>query len=285
MTASVSRVGPTAYVRAALIVEALLYALPVREDRPRRGPGSPRTSSKYPAWPSGRLPVVAGPVLVLLGLTFCIAVGLDPAVVALYRRGLPRWAALTVVLVIALGMFIAREKACYRAISWVCVFRGHIRGRILRDCGAGFAGVEQDRPYEFERTRLIRTSGGDARLASGPRSGNPAAMCVRRERRWSNARLSPRRSRSGCRRFHEHNGSSARRRALYDSHRPERLASGPGSALSLRRTNDHDCSRTPLKGVAVSRLARGGSGALARRGPVRLHRASRSPLSARSARR
>jgi len=50
--------------------------------------------------------VVAGQVLVLLGLAFFIAVGLDPAVVALYRRGLPRWAAVAVVLVVTLGSFI-----------------------------------------------------------------------------------------------------------------------------------------------------------------------------------
>ncbi len=49
--------------------------------------------------------VAAVQVLVLLGLAFFIAVGLDPAVVALYRRGLPRWAALLVVLVVALGTF------------------------------------------------------------------------------------------------------------------------------------------------------------------------------------
>ncbi|MCW3056850.1 MAG: family transporter [Solirubrobacterales bacterium] len=50
--------------------------------------------------------VVAGQVLVLLGLAFFIAIGLDPAVVALYRRGLPRWAALTIVLLLAFGSFI-----------------------------------------------------------------------------------------------------------------------------------------------------------------------------------
>jgi len=50
--------------------------------------------------------VTAGQVLVLLGLAFFIAVGLDPAVVALYRRGLPRWAAVVAVLAVALGVFI-----------------------------------------------------------------------------------------------------------------------------------------------------------------------------------
>ncbi len=49
--------------------------------------------------------VVAGQVLVLLGLAFFIAVGLDPAVVWLYRRGLPRWVALLVVLTAALALF------------------------------------------------------------------------------------------------------------------------------------------------------------------------------------
>ncbi len=58
------------------------------------------------AFALGWIIVVAGQVLVLLGLAFFIAVGLDPAVVAIYRRGLPRWAALTIVLVVALGLFI-----------------------------------------------------------------------------------------------------------------------------------------------------------------------------------
>ena len=49
--------------------------------------------------------VAAEQILVLLGLAFFIAVGLDPAVVWLYRRGLPRWAAVTIVLIAALGLF------------------------------------------------------------------------------------------------------------------------------------------------------------------------------------
>jgi len=51
--------------------------------------------------------VAAGQVLVLVGLAFFIAVGLDPAVLWLYRRGLPRWASVVVVLIAALGLFIA----------------------------------------------------------------------------------------------------------------------------------------------------------------------------------
>src|SRR5690348_2466857 len=50
--------------------------------------------------------VTAGQVLVLLGLGFFIAVGLDPAVVWLYRRGLPRWAAVVAVLAVSLGTFV-----------------------------------------------------------------------------------------------------------------------------------------------------------------------------------
>src|SRR5579871_3661286 len=49
--------------------------------------------------------VAAGQVLVLLGLAFFIAVGLDPAVLWLYRHGMPRWAAVVVVLIMALGLF------------------------------------------------------------------------------------------------------------------------------------------------------------------------------------
>ena len=50
--------------------------------------------------------VAAGQVLVLLGLAFFIAVGLEPAVVWLYRRGLRRWAAISLVLFTALGLFV-----------------------------------------------------------------------------------------------------------------------------------------------------------------------------------
>jgi predicted PurR-regulated permease PerM len=49
--------------------------------------------------------VAAGQVLILLGLAFFIAVGLDPAVLWLYRRGLPRWAAVTIVILASLGVF------------------------------------------------------------------------------------------------------------------------------------------------------------------------------------
>jgi predicted PurR-regulated permease PerM len=50
---------------------------------------------------------IAGQVLVLIGVAFFIAVGLDPVVVWISRRGLPRWAALIVVLVSALALFAA----------------------------------------------------------------------------------------------------------------------------------------------------------------------------------
>jgi predicted PurR-regulated permease PerM len=51
--------------------------------------------------------VVAGQILVLLGLAFFLAAGLDPAVRWLYRRGLPRWAAVIVVLIATLGTLVA----------------------------------------------------------------------------------------------------------------------------------------------------------------------------------
>jgi predicted PurR-regulated permease PerM len=54
--------------------------------------------------------VAAGQVLVLLGLAFFIAVGLDPVVLWMYRRGIPRWAAVTAVvalLIVVVGGFLA----------------------------------------------------------------------------------------------------------------------------------------------------------------------------------
>ena len=54
--------------------------------------------------------VAASEVLILLGLAFFLAVGLDPAVRWIHRRGLPRWTAVVIVLagVLAmLGGFIA----------------------------------------------------------------------------------------------------------------------------------------------------------------------------------
>jgi predicted PurR-regulated permease PerM len=52
------------------------------------------------------LVVAAGQILVLLGLAFFLAVGLDPAVRWLYRHGLPRWAAVSVVLLGAAGIVV-----------------------------------------------------------------------------------------------------------------------------------------------------------------------------------
>jgi len=53
------------------------------------------------------LVVTAGQILVLLGLAFFLAVGLDPAVRWLYRHGLPRWLAVIVVLLASFGLFAA----------------------------------------------------------------------------------------------------------------------------------------------------------------------------------
>ena len=50
--------------------------------------------------------VAAGQILVLLGLAFFIAVGLDPAVRWVHRRGLPRWAAVGFVLAMTLGAVV-----------------------------------------------------------------------------------------------------------------------------------------------------------------------------------
>jgi predicted PurR-regulated permease PerM len=52
------------------------------------------------------LVVSAGQILVLIGLAFFIAVGLEPAVRWLYRRGLPRWLAVAFVLLAALGILV-----------------------------------------------------------------------------------------------------------------------------------------------------------------------------------
>ncbi len=48
--------------------------------------------------------VVAGQVLVLLGLAFFLAVGFDPMVLWLYRRKLPRWLAVAIVVALIVGV-------------------------------------------------------------------------------------------------------------------------------------------------------------------------------------
>lgn len=53
------------------------------------------------------LVTAAAQVLTLLGLAFFIAVGLDPAVTWLARRGLPRWASVVVIVAAGLGVFAA----------------------------------------------------------------------------------------------------------------------------------------------------------------------------------
>jgi predicted PurR-regulated permease PerM len=53
------------------------------------------------------LVVQAKQILILLGLAFFIAVGLDPAVTWLARHRIPRWVAVTLVLAVALGAVVA----------------------------------------------------------------------------------------------------------------------------------------------------------------------------------
>jgi predicted PurR-regulated permease PerM len=49
--------------------------------------------------------VAIGQIIVLVGLAFFLALGLDPGVRWLYHHGVPRWAAVTVVLLAAFGVF------------------------------------------------------------------------------------------------------------------------------------------------------------------------------------
>jgi predicted PurR-regulated permease PerM len=53
----------------------------------------------------GTIVIAIGQVLLLVALSVIIAIGLDPAVKWLTHRGLPRWLAVTAVLVLALGLF------------------------------------------------------------------------------------------------------------------------------------------------------------------------------------
>ena len=53
----------------------------------------------------GTIVLAVGQILLLIALAIVIAVGLDPPVVWLHRRGLPRWAAVATVLAIALAVF------------------------------------------------------------------------------------------------------------------------------------------------------------------------------------
>ncbi len=71
--------------------------------------------------------VQAEQVLVLLGLSFFLAVGLDPAVRWLYRRGLRRWLAVTVVIVAALGVFAGFVAL---AVPVIATQAGHLANAI-----------------------------------------------------------------------------------------------------------------------------------------------------------
>ncbi|MGH2849149.1 MAG: AI-2E family transporter, partial [Solirubrobacteraceae bacterium] len=53
----------------------------------------------------GSIVLAVGQILLLIALAIVIAVGLDPPVAWLHRRGLPRWVAVTAVLAVALGVF------------------------------------------------------------------------------------------------------------------------------------------------------------------------------------
>ena len=81
--------------------------------------------------------VVAGQILVLLGLSFFLAVGLDPAVRWLYRHGLPRWLATTFVLIGALG---ALAGLLFLAVPIIVTEAGHFADNVphyLRSLNSG----------------------------------------------------------------------------------------------------------------------------------------------------
>ena len=73
------------------------------------------------------LVVAAGQILVLLGLAFFIAVGLEPAVRWLYRHGLPRWLAVALVLLVALGILVGFLAA---AIPVIVTQAGHLADQL-----------------------------------------------------------------------------------------------------------------------------------------------------------
>jgi predicted PurR-regulated permease PerM len=113
--------------------------------------------------------VEMGQVLVLLGLSLFIAVGLDPAVHWLHRRRLPRWLAVCVVLFAALGLFaLFVALAVPVLVNQASVLANHLP-HYLRSLNNPHSALGKlNRRYHIvSRLQQLVNKGGTSTLAHG----------------------------------------------------------------------------------------------------------------------
>jgi len=115
------------------------------------------------------LVVEMGQVLVLLGLALFIAVGLDPAVHWLHRRGLPRWVAVCVVLLAAAMLFVGFVALAVPVlVDQAKILAGQIPHylRSLNNHNTTL-GKLNNRYHIVQRLQQLVNKGGTATLAHG----------------------------------------------------------------------------------------------------------------------
>lgn len=115
-----------------------------------------------------QLILTARQVLILIGLAFFVAMGLEPAVSWLVRRRLPRWAAVLVVLVVFAGAVAGLLAAAIPAlVSQAGQFAGEIPGYLhkLQDPHSALGQLNIRFGLEQRVQRLL--SGSDPSLVNG----------------------------------------------------------------------------------------------------------------------
>ena len=117
----------------------------------------------------GSVILAMGQVLVLIALAITIAVGLDPAVVFLVRRGLPRGFAVTAVLVLALAVFagflaLAIPVLVNQATTLANELPGYLHSLNNK---ATFLGKLNERYHVVKAIQKLLDKGGSSAIAGG----------------------------------------------------------------------------------------------------------------------
>jgi predicted PurR-regulated permease PerM len=117
----------------------------------------------------GSIVLAMGQVLVLIALAVTIAVGLDPAVVFLVRRGVPRGLAVTAVLVLALGVFagflaLAIPVLVNQATTLANDLPGYLHSLNNK---ATFLGKLNERYHVVKAIQKLINKGGSSAIAGG----------------------------------------------------------------------------------------------------------------------
>ena len=135
----------------------------------------------------GSIVLAVGQILLLIAMAIVIAVGLDPAVAWFTRRGMPRWAAVTLVLALALAVFGGFLALAIPVLADQATTLANELPRYLHSLNNHhtFLGKLNAHYHVVEAIQKFLSKGGSSAIAGCPlgRSGNSDNGRTRRKAR------------------------------------------------------------------------------------------------------